>query len=74
MRDRLRSALAGESLGVWVLIDVAMEALNVSQRRAYQLAKSEGWRVARGTYPKQYSFEDIRTTYRTRNSGDSNAT
>jgi hypothetical protein len=71
MRDAVAQALASEATGQWVLIDVAMEALEVSQRRAYELAKSEGWRTARGTRPRQYSFEDIRTTYRRINSSRS---
>jgi hypothetical protein len=48
---------------VWVAVDVAMEALGISQRRVYQLAKQEGWRTAAGHYPKQFLFQDVRTTY-----------
>jgi hypothetical protein len=66
IRPELQQALASESRGVFVTIDVAMEALGLDQRRTYQVAKSEGWRIAPGTRPRQYRFEDIRATYRKR--------
>ncbi|MFP7833119.1 hypothetical protein [Marisediminicola sp. LYQ134] len=47
----------------WVLIDVAAAAMQVSVRRARELAKSEEWRTAPGQRPTQYLFADIRRTY-----------
>lgn len=46
----------------WVAIDVAAEALNISKRRAYELARQDHWRCTRRR-PKQYLFADIRNTY-----------
>lgn len=66
LRPELQQALDADTRGVFVTIDVAMEALGLDQRRTYQLAKSEGWRVAPGTRPRQYRFEDVRATYRHR--------
>jgi hypothetical protein len=66
VNDHFRRLLEGNSTGQWVRLDVAQEALGVDRRRALQLAKSEGWRVAPGTRPREYSFEDIRTTWKHR--------
>ncbi|WP_213816253.1 hypothetical protein [Glaciihabitans sp. dw_435] len=53
----------GPHHGVWVAIDVVMTALDVKRSKAFALAKSEQWRTAPGTHPKQYSFTDVHTTY-----------
>lgn len=50
----------------WVAIDVAAEALGISIKQAYRIAKTDQWRTAPGHYPKQFLFNDIRTTYQTR--------
>ena len=57
--------MAGE-LNRWVSIQEAAIALGVDKRRAYQLARSEGWRRAPGQRPRQYSFADIYRTYEQR--------
>lgn len=57
--------MAGEH-NYWVTIDVAAEALHVTIKQAYRIAKKHRWRTARGQYPKQYSFADIHTTYQQR--------
>lgn len=51
---------------VWVGVDVAAEALGVTERQVRRIAKTAGWRMAPGTYPTQYLFNDIRTTYQAR--------
>lgn len=51
------------SSGSWVGIDVIAVAFGVKPRQAYNIAKAEGWRTARGQYPKQYAFADVRRTY-----------
>lgn len=61
-----RDVLEGTATGQWVTLDVAMEALGISKRRARELATSEGWRIAPGTRPRQYAFADIRRTYQHR--------
>jgi len=72
MREELEQALASDSRGVFVTIDVAMEALDTNRSRTFAIAKSEGWKVAAGTRPRQYLFNDIRTTYnRRKNAGAS---
>lgn len=50
----------------FVTIDVAAEALNVSVKTAYRLARAHRWRRT-PTRPYEYHFADIRTTYNTRN-------
>jgi len=49
----------------WITIDLVAELLEVSIRRAREIAKAEGWRTARdqGSRTTQYHFADIRRTY-----------
>lgn len=55
------SSPATGHLNYWVAIDVAAAALDVSPRRAYELARSEGWRRT-PTRPRGYLMQDIRST------------
>lgn len=57
--------MAGEH-NYFVEIDVAAQALAVTIKQAYRIAKKQKWRTARGQYPKQYLFADIHTTYEQR--------
>lgn len=66
MRSDVVDLLRSDHPGLWVEIDVAMEALNVGKRTAYQIAKEDGWRTARGSYPRQYSFSDIYASWQKR--------
>ena len=55
-----------DSAGLWIGLDVVQEAFGIKRSAAYKLARQEGWRTAPGQYPKQYSFTDVKNTYRTR--------
>jgi hypothetical protein len=66
MKRDIEELLNSEHPGLWVEIDVAMEAFGLAKSRAYDLAKAEGWRRARGVRPTQYAFADIKATYRRR--------
>jgi hypothetical protein len=56
---------------VWVLVDVAAAAFQLSIRRTRELATTEGWRTSRGTGrtrpTTQYLWTDIVTTHNRRN-------
>jgi hypothetical protein len=66
MKRDVEKLLSADHTGLWVELDVVMEAFDLGQRRAYQLAHTENWRRARGVWPTQYAFSDIRATYRKR--------
>lgn len=51
--------------GVWVALDVLMEALDVNKRRAYQLVSAENIRST-PTRPRQYNLNDIARVARAR--------
>lgn len=46
----------------YVTIDVAAAALGVPLRRAYKLAKSEGWDAEPACWPRRYDLDSIRKT------------
>lgn len=66
MDPDLAEALERTQTGVWVAIDVVQMVFGIQKRQAYILAKTEGWRTAPGVRPREYSFEDIRTTHHNR--------
>jgi hypothetical protein len=65
------SYLDEHSHGLWIALDVVQVAFGskgrpLSKRRALEYAKNEMWRTAPGQRPRQYAFEDVYRTYKTR--------
>lgn len=59
MNQDVQQLLDSDPAGLWVDVDVVMEALGVGRKRVYQLRKSEGWR----THGKQINFQDVARTW-----------
>lgn len=49
----------------WVAIDVAAEALGVTEGQARRIAKKDHWRHDHG-WPRAYNFADIRKSHTNR--------
>lgn len=64
MNPDVQQLLDNDPAGLWVALDVVMEALDVSRRRAYEIAREDNWRT-RGR-PQQYAFADVARSYRSR--------
>lgn len=60
------SVLDGVTAGVWVDLDVLMQALSItSTRRAYEVIAAEGIRST-PFRPRQYNLDDIARVFRAR--------
>lgn len=64
MNPDVQQLLDNDPTGLWVALDVVMEALNVGRSRAYEIALEDNWRT-RGR-PQQYAFADVARSYRKR--------